>query len=84
MCHYSKTSAPLLSEPLHHSTKICNDHDTFTLTCLATEKNMTPLLNDNTFTEDRIKVRQTWLDYVSSGNGKLVEPEKYITVRNEK
>ena len=23
MCHYSKTSAPLLSETLHHSTKIC-------------------------------------------------------------
>ena len=64
--------------------KRIDDHDTFTLTCLATEKNMTPLLNDNTFTEDRIKVRQTWLDYVSSGNGKLVEPEKYITVRNEK
>ena len=45
---------------------------------------MTPLLNGDTFTEDKIKVRQTWLDYVSSGNGKLVEPEKYITVRNEK
>lgn len=64
--------------------KRIDDHDTFTLTCLATEKNMTPLLNDDTFTEDKIKVRQTWLDYVSSGNGKLVEPEKYITVRNEK
>ena len=64
--------------------KRIDDHDTFTLTCLATEKNMTHLLNDDTFTEDEIKVRQTWLDYVSSGNGKLVEPEKYITVRNEK
>lgn len=64
--------------------KCIDDHDTFTLTCLATEKNMTPLLNGDTFTEDKIKVRQTWLDYVSSGNGKLVEPEKYITVRNEK
>lgn len=64
--------------------KRIGDHDTFTLTCLATEKNMTPLLNGDTFTEDKIKVRQTWLDYVSSGNGKLVEPEKYITVRNEK
>lgn len=64
--------------------KRIDDHDTFTLTCLATEKNMTPLLNGDTFTEDEIKVRQTWLDYVSSGNGKLVEPEKYITVRNEK
>lgn len=64
--------------------KRIDDHDTFTLTCLATEKNMTPLLNDDTFTEDTIKVRQTWLDYVSSGNGKLVETEKYITVRNEK
>ena len=64
--------------------KCIDDHDTFTLTCLATEKNMTPLLNGDTFTEDEIKVRQTWLDYVSSGNGKLVEPEKYITVRNEK
>lgn len=64
--------------------KRIDDHDTFTLTCLATEKNMTPLLNGDTFTEDKIKVRQTWLDYVSSGNGKLVEPEKYITVRNEK
>lgn len=64
--------------------KRIDDHDTFTLTCLATEKNMTPLLNGDTFTEDKIKVRQTWLDYVSSGNGKLVEPEKYIMVRNEK
>ena len=64
--------------------KRIDDHVTFTLTCLATEKNMTPLLNGDTFTEDKIKVRQTWLDYVSSGNGKLVEPEKYITVRNEK
>lgn len=64
--------------------KRIDDHDTFTLTCLATEKNMTPLLNGDSFTEDKIKVRQTWLDYVSSGNGKLVEPEKYITVRNEK
>lgn len=64
--------------------KRIDDHDTFTLTCLATEKNMTPLLNGDTFTEDKIKVRQTWLDYVSSGNVKLVEPEKYITVRNEK
>ena len=64
--------------------KRIDDHDTFTLTCLATEKNMTPLLNGDTFTEDKIKVRQTWLDYVSSGNGKLVEPEKYITERNEK
>ena len=64
--------------------KRIDDHDTFTLTCLAIEKNMTPLLNGDTFTEDKIKVRQTWLDYVSSGNGKLVEPEKYITVRNEK
>lgn len=64
--------------------KRIDDHDTFTLTCLATEKNMTPLLNGDTFTEDKIKVQQTWLDYVSSGNGKLVEPEKYITVRNEK
>lgn len=64
--------------------KRIDDHDTFTLTCLATEKNMAPLLNGDTFTEDKIKVRQTWLDYVSSGNGKLVEPEKYITVRNEK
>ena len=64
--------------------KRIDDHDTFTLTCLATEKNMTPLLNGDTFTEDEIKVRQTWLDYVSSGNGKLVETEKYITVRNEK
>lgn len=63
--------------------KRIDDHDTFTLTCLATEKNMTPLLNDDTFTKDKIKVRQTWLDYVSSGNGSLVEPEKYITVRNE-
>lgn len=64
--------------------KRIDDHDTFTLTCLATEKNMTPLLNGDTFTEDKNKVRQTWLDYVSSGNGSLVEPEKYITVRNEK
>lgn len=64
--------------------KRIDDHDTFTLTCLATEKNMTPLLNGDSFTEDKIEVRQTWLDYVSSGNGKLVEPEKYITVRNEK
>ena len=64
--------------------KSINDNDTFTLTCLATEKNIAPLLNDYMFTTDENGVRQTWLDYVSSGNGNLVEPEKYITVRNEK
>ena len=40
------------------------------------EKNIAPLLNDYMFTTDENGVRQTWLDYVSSGNGNLVEPEK--------
>ena len=58
------------------------DDDTVTVTCLATAKQMTPLLADKSgaFTGGDQQVKSTWTDYVSGGAA-LAEPENYITLR---
>ena len=58
------------------------DDDTVTVTCLATEKQMTPLLQDETHAFERGEetVKNTWGDAVSSGSVALAEPESYITL----
>ena len=59
------------------------DDDTVTVTCLATEKQMAPLLADEggVFTGGDAKVKDTWTEYVSGGGAALAEPENYITLR---
>ena len=57
--------------------------DTITVTCLATAKQMTPLLADKSgaFTGGDQQVKSTWTEYVSGGGAALAEPENYITLR---
>ena len=59
------------------------DDDTVTVTCLATAKQMTPLLADKSgaFTGGDQQVKSTWTEYVSGGSAALAEPENYITLR---
>ena len=59
------------------------DDDTVTVTCLATAKQMTPLLADKSgaFTGGDQQVKSTWTEYVSGGGAPLAEPENYITLR---
>ena len=59
------------------------DDDTVTVTCLATAKQMTPLLADKSgaFTGGDQQVNSTWTEYVSGGGAALAEPENYITLR---
>ena len=59
------------------------DDDTVTVTCLATKKQMTPLLADKSgaFTGGDKQVKSTWTEYVSGGGAALAEPENYITLR---
>ena len=59
------------------------DDDTVTVTCLATKKQMTPLLADKSgaFTGGDQQVKSTWTEYVSDGGAALAEPENYITLR---
>ena len=59
------------------------DDDTVTVTCLATAKQMTPLLADKSgaFTGGDKQVKSTWTEYVSGGGAALAEPENYITLR---
>ena len=63
--------------------KQLKEEDTFTVTCLATENNMTPFLTDEDhgFTKEEQQVKDTWMDYVLQGNAVLAEPEQYITLR---
>ena len=63
--------------------KQLKEDDTFTVTCLATENNMTPFLTDEDhgFTKEEQQVKDTWVDYVLQGNAVLAEPEQYITLR---
>ena len=58
------------------------DDDTVTVTCLATAKQMTPLLADKSagFTGGDKQVKSTWTEYVSGGAA-LAEPENYMTLR---
>ena len=59
------------------------DDDTVTVTCLATAKQMAPLLADKSggFTGGDTKVKSTWTEYVSGGGAALAEPENYMTLR---
>lgn len=59
------------------------DDDTVTVTCLATAKQMAPLLSDKSagFTGGDQQVKSTWTEYVSGGGAALAEPENYMTLR---
>ena len=59
------------------------DDDTVTVTCLATAKQMAPLLADESagFTGGDKQVKSTWTEYVSGGGAALAEPENYMTLR---
>ena len=60
------------------------DDDTVTVTCLATAKQMAPLLADKSagFTGGDHQVKSTWTEYVSGGGAALAEPENnYMTLR---
>ena len=63
--------------------KQIKEDETFTVTCLATENNMAPFLTDENhgFTEEKQRVKDTWVNYVLQGNAVLAEPEQYITLR---
>lgn len=57
------------------------DDDTVTVTCLATEKQMTPLLQDESraFERGEATVRNAWSEALSGGSVTLAAPESYIT-----
>ena len=59
------------------------DDDTVTVTCLATSKQMAPLLADKSagFTGGDQQVKSTWTEDVSGGGAALAEPENYMTLR---
>ena len=60
------------------------DDDTVTVTCLATAKQMAPLLADKSagFTGGDQQVKTTWTEYVSGGAALAeAEPENYMTLR---
>ena len=59
------------------------DDDTVTVTCLATTKQMAPLLADKSagFTGGDQQVKSTWTEDVSGGGAALAEPENYMTLR---
>ena len=57
--------------------------ETLTVTCLATAKQMAPLLADESrpFEGGDTKVRDEWSAYAAGKNAALAEPEHYITLR---
>ena len=59
------------------------DDDTVTVTCLATAKQMAPLLAGKSagFTGGDQQVKSTWTEDVSGGGAALAEPENYMTLR---
>ena len=63
--------------------KPLRDDDTVTVTCLATAKQMAPLLADKSagFTGGDQQVKSTWTEDVSGGGAALAEPESYMTLR---
>ena len=63
--------------------KPLRDDDTVTVTCLATAKQMAPLLADKSagFTGGDEQVKSTWTEDVSGGGAALAEPENYMTLR---
>ena len=58
------------------------DQNKYTVTCLATQKHMIPLLEKGFELEDLGPVRNTWVEAVEGGNVTLEPPEDYITVRS--
>ena len=58
------------------------DDDTITVTCLATENQMTPLLQDETraFGRGADTVKNLWSKALSDGSVVLAPPESYITL----
>lgn len=63
--------------------KPLREDDSVTVTCLATEGGMAPLLADESraFEGGDTTVRDTWRAYVAGGNAALAEPEQYIKLR---
>ena len=63
--------------------KPLREDDSVTVTCLATEGGMAPLLADESraFEGGDTTVRDTWRAYVAGGNAALAEPENYIKLR---
>ena len=63
--------------------KPLRDDDTVTVTCLATAKQMAPLLADKSagFTGGDQQVKSTWTEDVSGGGAALAKPENYMTLR---
>jgi len=57
------------------------DDDTVTVTCLATEKQMAPLLQDESraFERGDATVKDAWSEALSGGSVTLAAPESYIT-----
>ena len=57
------------------------DDDTVTVTCLATENQMAPLLQDESraFERGEATVRNAWSEALSGGSVTLAAPESYIT-----
>lgn len=57
--------------------------ETVTVTCLATAKQMAPLLADDSrpFEGGDTRVRDEWSAYAAGGSAALAEPEHYITLR---
>ena len=62
--------------------KPLRDDDTVTVTCLATEEHMTPLLQDETRTFERGEdtVKDFWGKALSDGSVVLAAPENYIVL----
>ena len=63
--------------------KTLQDDETVTVTCLATAKQMAPLLTDESrsFEGGDAKVRDTWSAYAAGDSAALAEPEHYIRLR---
>lgn len=63
--------------------KPLQDEETLTVLCLATPKQMAPLLAEKSrvFEGGDTPVRETWVAYIGAGNTALAEPEHYITLR---
>ena len=61
--------------------KPLRDDDTVTVTCLATAKQMAPLLQDESraFERGEATVRNAWSEALSGGSVTLAAPESYIT-----
>ena len=62
--------------------KPLQDDDAVTVTCLATQKQMTPLLQDETraFERGEDTVKNLWSKALSDGSVVLAAPESYITL----